>query len=357
MYRKDNKILIALLLLLASCVKDNPPVKNNIVPDDKHGVYVVCEGQFTVGNSSLYLYDPVRDSVYGDLFYGVNGQPLGDIFESMVRIGDKFFLAINHSDKVVVLNAADLTIAATISIHSPRYILPLGNNRAYVSALYSDRIYVIDTKTAMVTGTIPLPDSNAEGMCSYYGNEAFVATWDTAGNHIYKINTATNTLVQTITVAGSAPHAVLLDKEQMIWVMAGNQPDGKTASLTRIDPSTGNILYAYHFPSNADPIKPVFNRTKDTLYFIGADFKGGTTDNGIYRMGIHDTALPASPFIPAHNNQYFWALAVDPSNGYIYVGDPKGFNQKGTVYIYKPDASLLTHFNTGNGPGQFYFDR
>ena len=143
----------------------------------------------------------------------------------------------------------------------------------------------------------------------------------------------------------------------MIWVLAGNQPKGKAATLTRFDPSTGNSLAAYYFAANADPIKPVFNNTKDTLYFIGADFNGGIGYNGIYRMGIHDNALPTQPFVPAHANQYFWALGIDPVTGYIYVGDPKGFNQKGTVYIYRPNATLATSFNTGVGPGQFCFDQ
>jgi DNA-binding beta-propeller fold protein YncE len=357
MCKANYKILIFFLLLLPSCVKDKPAVNNNVIPTDKHGVYIVCEGQFTVGNASLYLYKPLTDSVYGDIYQGVNKQPLGDVFQSMVRIGDNFFLAVNHSDKVVVLNASDLTLVSTITILSPRYILPVSNDKAYVSSLYSKKVYLINTSTFSVLGAIEMPDSNAEGMCGYLGSDAFITTWDTAGHNIYKVNTNGDYITQTIRIGGAAPHAVLQDKEQMLWVLAGNQPKGKPASLTRIDPSTGNILQTYHFPANADPIKPVFNNTKDTLYFIGADFGGGIGYNGIYRMGIYETSLPVTPFLPAHSNQYFWALGIDPITGYVYVGDPKGFTQKGTVYIYRSDATLVTSFTCGIGPGQFYFDQ
>ena len=73
-------------------------------------------------------------------------------------------------------------------------------------------------------------------------------------------------------------------------------------------------------------------------------------------MGIHDAALPAQPFVAAKQYQYFWALGVDPVTGNIYVGDPKGFVQKGSVYIYQQDATLIKTFSVGLGPGHFYFD-
>ncbi len=73
-------------------------------------------------------------------------------------------------------------------------------------------------------------------------------------------------------------------------------------------------------------------------------------------MGINDAALPAQPFIAAKQLQYFWALGIDPATGNIYVGDPRGFIQKGTAYIYRPDGTPVNSFNVGLGPGHFYFD-
>jgi DNA-binding beta-propeller fold protein YncE len=355
MGRKDYKTLIvAICCWLAGCVKDKPAAVNSIAPGGSGTVYIVCEGNFNSGDASLYAWQ--RDSVYGDLYKNKNSQPLGDVFQSMIRIGDNFFLCINNSDRITVVHANNMQLAGSISIRKPRYILPISSAKAYVSTLYSNKVYVINPQQMQVTDSIVLPFKDPEGM-NLFDGYTYICTWDTAGNRIYKVNVATNGIEQAIQVAGYAPQEVLTDREQMLWVLAGDQPEGKTATLTRIDPSTGEILKSYIFPAIADPVKPVFNPAKDTLYFIAADYNGGTVYNGIYRMGIHDAALPAQPFKAAAQNQYFYSLGIDPANGDIYIGDPKGFIQKGTVYVYKPDGTQKASFNVGLGPGHFYFDK
>ncbi len=343
------------MLLFTGCVKDQPgkPAANN--PGSKHGVYVVCEGQYSAGDASLYVYQPLHDSVFGDLYFNANSKPLGDVFQSMEKIGDNFFLAINNSNKVAVVTADGAKLIATINIPFPRYILPVGGGKAYVSTLYSNKIYVINTGSYSVADSISLPFSNGEGMC-LYDNYAFICPWDTACSSVYKVDINTNQIVQAISVGGRAPHSVLLDKERMLWVLSGNQPKGKAAAWTKIDPSTGAVLRVYNFPGDAEPIKPALNPTKDTIYFIGVNYNGSIANNGIYRMGLNDAALPSQAFIPALDYQYFWGLGIDPATGYIYVGDPKGFNQKGSVSSYRPDGRKAASFNVGVGPGQFYFE-
>lgn len=356
MGRKNFKAVILLLFIcIASCKKDKP-VTNNILPGHSAtNVYVVCEGNYGNGDATLYLYQPAKDSVYGDIYQKANGGTLGDVFQSMQHIGHYYFLCINNSDKVVAINDTNWLSVVSLSIPQPRYILPISSNKAYVSTLYSKKVYIINPEALTVTGNITIPSLNAESMCLQFNN-AFICSWDTADNKIYQVDVTSDALIRTIPVAGYAPQEVLIDKEQMLWVLAGDQPQGRIATFTRIDPSTGEILASYTFPAAADPLKPVFNNTKDTLYYIEDNNYGGTDNNGIYRMNIHDVALPAIPFIPAVANQYFWALGIDPATGNIYVGDPKGFVQRGSVSIYKADATKLTTFTVGLGPGHFYFD-
>ena len=356
MGRKSYKALIFFFCcLLTSCVKDKPATLINNTPGSSGNVYVVCEGNFGVGDATLYAYEFLKDSVFGDLYNAVNHQPLGDVFQSMQRIGDKFFLCINNSDKLVVLNAADRTLVGTIGIKKPRYILAISPSKAYVSTLYSKKVYVIDPQKMQLTDSIAMPDKNPEEMCIYNGN-VIIATWDTAGNSVYSIDVTTNKVIQAYKVAGYAPQSVLIDKDQMLWVLSGNPTDHRACAWTRMDPSTGQILASYAFGAKVNAVRPVLNNTRDTLYFIEANQDGGTTDNGIYRMDIHSAALPPQPFVAAKQYQYFWALGIDPLTGSIYVGDPKGFIQKGSVYIYSPDGTQIKNFAVGLGPGHFYFD-
>src|SRR5687768_3763871 len=108
MGRKDQQIIrlccLALLLFFSACVKDKPaepavPVKLDTVGS----VYIVCEGSLGNGNASLSLYQSTDGAINNNIYEAINGQPLGDVFESMQRIGDKLFLCVNNSDKIVVI--------------------------------------------------------------------------------------------------------------------------------------------------------------------------------------------------------------------------------------------------------------
>ena len=354
---KGYKRLIAILLVcscLQSCIKDKPPVRSNTAPSAKKGVFIVCEGQYTVGNAALYLYQPNSDSVFGDLYQAINHRQLGDVFQSMAYSNGSFLLTINNSHKVIRLDTAALQQSGLVSIRSPRYMTETTNGRVWISTLYSNKIYVLDVAAMQLIDSIVLPSLNAEMMYAYE-NDVFVGGWDTSNATVYRVDKSTYAIKQRIAIDGRAPHTLLMDKENMLWVLSGNQPQGKRAQLTKIDPSTGNVLVTYPFPTDAEPIKPIFNSTKDTLYFIGVNYAGGTANNGIYRMGIHERYLPTQPIIKAAALQYYWALGIHPATGHIYVGDPKGFNQNGSVTIYNTNFTPLTTFKVGVGPSSFVF--
>jgi DNA-binding beta-propeller fold protein YncE len=358
MGRKINQALIALCCLLASCIQDKPPaIVNTAVPGGTGNVYIICQGALGNGNASLYAYDPANDSIYGDIYKQANNQPLGDVFQSMIRIGSDFFLCVDNSNEIMIINAATKKNVASIPVPQPRYILPVSASKAYVSSLFHNKVYIINTQNYTLTDSITLPNQNTEGMC-LYNNNAVICTWDSLGNHIYMIDYTTDKLVQTIQVAGYTPQSVVVDKQQMLWVLGTGSFSGLPATWTRLDPSTGDILASYTFPASAVPLGPVFNSTLDTIYYIEANYSGGAANNGVYRMSIYDAGLPSQPLIPALPLQYFYALGVSPVTGYLFVGDPLGFNQNGSLYIYKPDGTLVQSFigKLGLGPGGFYFD-
>jgi len=363
MGRKSIQAIIILLLFAAGCKKNTDDGPQVPVDNTGNRVFVVCEGSLGNGNSALSLYLPDKDSAYEDIYKAVNGQALGDVFQSITRIGNQYFLCVNNSDKIMVINRDTWKIdgipgvnpSGIIGVNKPRYILPISEDKAYVSSLFSNRLYLLDPKTQVNNGSIQMPFKNPEGMF-LKGDTAYIATWDTACSQITKVNVQTNTVTSSsIALQGRAPQDILVDKEDKLWILAGNAYNGKQATLTRYDPVTNTPLKTYSFAA-ADPIRPVFNAGKDTLYFIEVNYNGGTANNGIYRMNIHDAALPSQPFIAAQNFQYFWALGIQPGTGYIYVGDPKGFTQRGAVSIYTPNGVLVKTFPTGIGPGHFLFD-
>lgn len=348
-------VVLVLLLAFSACKKDKPDATTKApIASVGNSVYVVCEGSLGSGNAELSLYDRSANEAYEDVYKSANGQDLGDVFQSMELVGNKYFLCVNNSDKIVVLDTATRKQVATISVPKPRYILSVGTNKAYVSTLFSNKVYIIDPETYSVTGTIAMPFQNPEGML-LNNNKAYICTWDTACRSIYTINTTTDKIEHEMPIAGAAPQNVLSDANGKLWVLSGNITKGKQSALTCIDPSNNSIIKSFAFSGKSDAIRPVFNNAKDQLYFIEVDYNGGTANNGIYRFGISDAALPSTPFVAAKQYQYFWALGIEPVTDRIYVGDPKGFTQRGSVYIYDANGQQLNQFNVGVGPGHFYF--
>ncbi len=363
MDRKNNQAVkllpLLLLFLFTACEKDTvntaPSGSTPPITSTKRNAYVVCEGTLGNGNASLYQYTIGESIVYNDVYKGVNSELLGDVFQSMTRIGDRLFLCVNNSDKIIVLSADTKKKVGQINIAKPRYVVAASPTKAYVSTLFSDKVYIINPQTLEIKGTVKMPYLNPENMV-LFDSKLYVCCWDTNTSNIYTIDIATNNL-DSIPVAGRAPHDIALDRDGKLWVITGNAPKNIWATLTRIETISGQTMKSYNFPPLAEPMRLEFNSSGDQFYFIEVDYNGATKHNGIYTMHIYDGSLPSSPMIPAAQFQYYWALGIDKKTDDIYVGDPKGFIQKGTVTVYRPDGTKKSTFDVGVGPGQFYFEQ
>jgi len=356
MERKNYQITVTLLwigLLLMACNKEKPITQLPIDNGSKKAL-VLCEGSLGNGNASLTQYDIDSQQVIEDVFSAMNQQPMGDILQSITPIGNQLFLCVNNSDKLLVINKKTYALEGILSIPKPRYILPINESKAYVSTLFSNKVYIINPKALTIDGSFELPTKNAENMLLWNG-EAILCSWDTSNNKIYFIDTATNKIEKSLDLPAKAPQECLLDKEGKLWVLSGDAYNKIDVTFLQLEPTTGNVLKTFKFPAATEVIKPILNQTKDSLYFIEVQYDGSPTNNGIYRMNVQASSLPSQPFIAAQSFQYFWGLGIEPSSGSIWVGDPKGFTQKGVVSIYQPNGDKVKEFKTGVGPSRFYF--
>ncbi|PSK92766.1 YncE family protein [Taibaiella chishuiensis] len=353
--QNSRLVAVALLCLLAACVKDKPDTTSPPPAGEGRQVYIADEGAMGNGNASLTVYNIDQGTVSNNVYAQANGgQALGDVLQSMTLLDGNLYLAVNNSDKITIVSQKDFRQTGSIAVPKPRYMLPVSEDKMYVSSLFYAQINIVNPKTMQVTGKIATDYKNTEGMTLLNG-KVYACNWDTACSYLYEIDPIGDTITHRIPLAGRAPQQVTVDRDQKLWVLAGNVYKKKTASLTQIDPATRSILKSFVFPDQADVMKPVFNPTKDTLYYLGVNYSGGTAYNGLYRMPISATTLPAQQFIAAQPLQYYWGLGIDPVTGFIYLGDPKGFLQKGSVTIYRQDGSQVNRFDTDLGPGYFLF--
>lgn len=349
-------LFLGFLFFLSACVKDKPDTPDHSgITTGGRKVWIANEGSLGNGNASLSLLFPDKDSIFNNVFRLRNNQNLGDVFQSMAIAGSHLFLAINNSDKIKVIDKNSFKLLGSIDIPKPRCMLLLDSAKMYVSSLFYPEINIVDPQSMQVAGKIVTDFPNTEGLLAFQG-KVYACNWDTACSYIYEIDPQTNQITYRIPIAGRAPQQVLADKLGHLWVLAGNVEKQKPSTLTCIDPQSRGIIKSFQFPGQAEIIKPAWNKSRDTLYFLGVNYNGGTSYNGVFRMAISDTALPSKPLIPAQPLQYFWGLGVDSATGNIYVGDPKGFIQAGEVLVYNTSGYLLKRYTVGLGPGFFLFE-
>lgn len=329
-----------------SCVKDKPqePKKTAVTVNADYKVLIVNEGNFGWGSGTVSLYDPTSGTLVDD-YYGQqnNGGSLGNVCQSITRHNSSYYIVMNNSSKLVVVNASDFVKSGTINgFNSPRYILPVTYNKAYVSDLYANSIQVVDLNSNTIFGSIPCMIGTEEMLTIY--NKAFI----TNGNseYCYVINTATDAMIDSILV-GKGSSGICIDKNSKLWILSsGNSASSQTGKLSRINPVTLQTEQSLNFNLGESPRKLCMNKTHDTLYFL---------NNGIYQFQIMSSSLPSIPLV-TQGSKIYYGLGVNPKDYSIYVSDAIDYVQKSKIEIYKPDGAFITKFNAGIISNGFMFE-
>jgi DNA-binding beta-propeller fold protein YncE len=346
------KLLSLVLILSFTSCKPEDLDDNKPAPSGKysHGVWILNEGLYTSGSASVDFYHKDSSVREENIFQRVNQRPMGDVLQSMLEYNGHYYAVVNNSNKIEVLDTKDFKSVGVIEgLTSPRYMLPISAEKAYVTDLYARSISIVNPTTYSITGKI---DYNTGGDTSWQnwteqmiavGKEVFVCA--VKEEKVLVINSETDKITDTIPVLAE-PQWMAKDKNGKIWVMSDGSIDTRNSHLYRIDPATHTVEKEFIFPSTKiGPVRLKLNAAGDQLYFIYKD---------VYRMDISATELPMQPLIPAAGKQLY-GLGVDPKNGDIYIGDAIDHVQNGQVYRYKSDGTLIQTIPAGNSPLDFLF--
>jgi hypothetical protein len=340
-------LLFVLILPIVSCRKDKPEetAQPKVSVGNSGGVYITDEGNFQFGNAKVSYYDIANAMVAEDLFQPANNVSLGDVCQSMYLLNGKAYIVVNNSGKVVVVNPLSFVTTTTITgFTSPRYFLPVSNNKAYVTDLYSNAITIVDLSSNSISGKISCTGWTEE-LTLVYG-KAFVT--NIRRNKVYVVNTATDVVIDSIAVSYGTS-SIKQDKNGKLWVLcSGDKATNKYAGLHRINPITNQVELSLPFPNIADsPSRLSINGNLDVLYYLLSD--------GVHQLNITDIALNSVALIPK-GTRNFYGLGVDPKDGVIYVSDAIDYVQRGVVSRYQPNGTLINSFKAGITPNNFYFN-
>lgn len=354
---KRNLLLLVFAIAIAflSCKKE----KNTPEPEAfsvGKGVFVLNEGTFTYANSSLSFYDFDKNEVENNLFFRVNNAPIGDVGQSLAMIGNDLYIIVNNSKYIYKVDAKTIVYKAKIEgFTSPRYMLQVDNNKAYVSDLVSTGFWVLNlndlSKTFVETG------NTTEAMVKV-GNEVFMSNWsnyytssNTSNNTIQIIDCENDTLVDAIEVA-QEPNAMVVDKYNHIWVSCsgGYMPPCDPAIIC-IDAATHDVIKRFDLADGSYPSGLAIDGTGENIFFMN----GGYGTLNIFKMSVDDTQLPVTPFITS-DGRVFYGMKINPENGDIYVTDAKDYVQNGDLLRYSADGTLLGTYEMGLIPSYMLFN-
>ncbi len=329
--------------------------KDNADPDaitiNYGGIFIVNEGNFSTANSSLSYYYPSTSEIITNLFYKINDAPLGDVAQSITINENMVYLVINNSGIIYGVNRETLEFEGKIGgLISPREMIFVDDQTAYVSDLYSSEVTIVNPTSYEIIGTIEV--GRTSDCLVKSGNRIMAANWSAynqtkINNTIMVIDSDTDALLDSI-VVGIEPNSMVVDKNNFLWILcAGGFMNVELPTLWKV--STINFEIEEKFTFNSilqNPDNLCINGTGDTLYFL---------NKGVYSMAISDTELPEAAIINENDKNYY-SLGIDPVRNEIYVSDVLDYNQNGIIFRYSQTGTLISSFEAGIIPGCFGFN-
>ena len=315
------------------------------------GLFVINEGNFQYGNASLSYYNPATKSVENEVFYRANAMKLGDVAQSMTIHNGIGWVVVNNSHVIFAIDLVTFKEVGRIeNLTSPRYIHFISDEKAYVTQLWDNRIFIINPKRYEVTGYIECPNMTMESGSTeqmvQWGKYIYVNCWSYQ-NRILKIDTETDKVVDELQV-GIQPTSLVMDCYGKMWTITDGGYDGspygyEAPSLYRIDAETFTIEQEFRFAKGDAPSEVQLNGRGDKIYWLNDD---------VWVMDVTADRVPVKPFIP-YSDTIYYGLTIDPRSGEVYVADAIDYVQAGKIYRYSEQGERLDEFYVGITPGAF----
>lgn len=329
---------LSLILALGACFpeKDTPGG-----PAPSPGsVLVLNEGNFQWGNASITSYDLKEGTASGgDMFSSANGRPLGDVLQSALLIDNNYWLVVNNSGKIEVVDQKSFKSNKTLStLGSPRHLCRVSPDEVALSDLYSDSLSFINIHSGAITHQVYIKGWMEEMILLKD------QLWVTNPNSrkIYEVSMTTKQVVDSIAI-GFGSFSVYSDKAERLWIATrGNKDLGIPSMIHCMDPLSKSLLFSEEIGNEI--IQDFFVDAQDRVYYV--------FENKLYRFDAQSPAIPASPLYAGSTGNLY---AVEYHAGKIFLGDAIDFIQRGNVLVLDDSGKLLDIFQAGRIPNGFLF--
>lgn len=359
-----------------SCDKAGMPYPSGVLGDGDIEALALNEGLLNTNTGSISVI--YKDgSVVADAFRDVNQRPMGDVAQSITLINGKYFVAMDNSKKIEIIDPVTFRSAGTILYSQagfPRQIVPISATEAVVSDLNRQLVRI---RTVPPYGT-PLEYISIPRWVEYLTvaeNKVFGMTQ--GGLYVFDADNIKKDQARVIKEVYNEEYTktckMLTDKEGMIWSLI-NRKEGKTVTgitLARVDPKREKVVESYTLPvgdstslTPGDIIGTInYNRTDidptgTWIYFnvktrtAEENAKGRKEQQSVYRMNTGTGEF--SHYLDLPDVSMMYGFAVSPE-GDVYLCDCLDYTaQRGYIRRYLKDGTKVSH-KVGVYPSQVYF--
>lgn len=357
MYRSMKKINIFLYLSLglifSACTEST---ENTVEPQTNNlRAIVVNEGQFGYGTSSLTTLSEMGN-VEQDVFRRINSRPMGDVAQSLTKIGDNYYVPLNNSKKIEVFDAKTYKSVETMPIDLnviPMYVQHLGGDSiAVTDQSFSSKLMIMDinhgTSRKMLRRSIDMGGSTFQ--MQLVKNKLFVGGSTVS---VFDLGNITQQGKRTLkTKSGETFDLVqfsklLLDKQDRLWVFGTN-------TIYCFDPVTEQCIHEVNV-SDLDINSWVscidISPDKETIYF--------NSSRTLYSIDVNNPQTPKAPLMQYEGDKQktVYVMSVSKENTVFFAEVLYGSLTRAVISEYNPhDGSLIRSFKAGIFPHYIYFE-
>ncbi len=342
--------MIALSLIAASCENEEPSTtfpENSTVA----GMFVLNEGTFGAGNSTLSFVDLKNDTLYKDIFGKVNPDVSGNLGDAgnciAINNGKVYILTSNF---VEIIDAATCKHIKRLEMNSPRDIKFYKGN-AYVSSYgvmkdipnYKGVVYEINTDLLEVTKEVTVGYQPEEMVIK--DNKLYVANSISPDynnteydKNVSVINLDSFTLEKNIEVAINM-HRMEIDSKGNIYVSSRGNYFDIPSNLYVIDTNKDAVV------DTLDITVSDMCLSNDKIYVTSAQWSSAIGGYE-YSYSLYDinkgNVVPGGFITDGSTNdiKFPYGVAVNPENNDIYVTDAIDtyIPQNGKIYCFGADG-------------------
>ena len=354
-----EKVKHLLLVLLAGSLLFACDDLVSIVPGQNDQVtgtgalYILCDGNYSLNNSTLGVYDFSDKTLTADFFQTKNGRKLGDTGNDLQRFGSKLYVVVNGSSQVEVLDARTGQSLRRIPFFNgtvarqPRSIA-FWEDKAYVCS-FDGTVARIDTASLEIEGFVNV-GRNPDGITAS-NNKLYVSNsggLDYGSNQRYD-NTVSVISTETFTeekriLVGQNPGRIKADTFGYVYVSVRGDYKEVPGKWVCIDTQSDAMAASYNFSVTN------FDICGDKAYFYSYDEASKESSIGVFNL--RSKTVETSTFIQDGTRlKTPYGITADPESGAVFITDAGDYVSLGDVFCFS-EAGVLSYklSNVGINP-------